>query len=231
MKCFFMTKILSPKRWVGPPYYTSRSPFIARVEIDLLLILNKQSLQSKAWSSSNKYWTTLNVSFPEVDQKYKSWICHTLLRSPNTFPKPREPPSHISFSSSRHLPIPQLWDHLVFCASLRHTGPRPQETLSTVFNAALPSHPPPSMSTFNALPPSQCPQAKSRASPAGTKRLRARFGLISGIGAAGLNQDLARNLFQEILLKFPPILPTECCHGKRRGKKVSMFLQLLLTSL
>ena len=79
-----------------------------------------------------------------------------------------------------------------------------------------PTHPPPSMSTFNALPPSQCPQAKSRASPAGTKRLRARFGLISGIGPAGLNRDLARNLFQEILLKFLPILPTQCSHGKRR---------------
>ena len=137
------------KRWVGPPYYRSSLPFIARVEIDLLLILNKQSLQSKAWSSSNKYWTTLNVSFPEVDQKYKSWICHTLPRSPNTFSKPREPPSHISFSSSRHLPIPQLWDHLVFCASLRHTGPRPQETLPTVFNARKHSHPP--------THPPQCP--------------------------------------------------------------------------
>ena len=67
-----MTKIFSPKRWVGPPYYTSSSPFIPRVEIDLLLILNKQSLQSKAWSSSNQHWTTLNeFFFPKLTKNTK----------------------------------------------------------------------------------------------------------------------------------------------------------------
>ena len=144
-----MTKILSPKRWVGPPYYTSSLPFIARVEIDLLLILNKQSLQSKAWSSSNKYWTTLNVFFPKSTKNTK---VESATRYPDhqiLFQSQGSPLPIFHFPSPRHLPIPQLWDHLVFCASLRHTGPRPQETLPTVFNARKHSHPP--------THPPQCP--------------------------------------------------------------------------
>ena len=65
------------------------------------------------------------------------------------------------------------------------------------------------------MPSSQVWDTAPRRPQQGTKRLRARFGLISGIGPAGLNQDLALNLFQEILLKFPPILPTQCSHGKK----------------
>ena len=109
-------------------------------------------------------------------------------------PKPRPP----------H-PSPRF-DHLAFCASLRHRAQRPQETLSTFLNAPLLSMP--SSQVWDTAPPR--PQQ-------GTKHLRARFGLISGIGPAGLNQDLALNLFQEILLKFPPILPTQCSHGKKEG--------------
>ena len=116
---------------------------------------------------------------------------------------------------------PTLGPPGLLCKSASHRSASPGNSVHR-----LQCRPPVPPTHLQCSSPSQCPQAKSRASPAGTKRLRARFGLISGIGAAGLNRDLARNLFQEILLKFPPILPTECCHGKRRGKKVSMFLQL-----
>ena len=117
--------------------------------------------------------------------------------------------SYLYFASScspqaKTPPSSPRFDHLAFCASLRHRAQRPQETLSTFLNAPLLSMP--SSQVWDTAPPR--PQQ-------GTKRLRARFGLISGIGPAGLNQDLALNLFQEILLKFPPILPTQCSHGKK----------------
>ena len=116
-------------------------------------------------------------------------------------------------SSQPSLPSSPLFDHLAFCASLRHRAQRPQETLSTFLNA-----PPLSM------PSSQVWDTAPRRPQQGTKHLRARFGLISGIGPAGLNQDLALNLFQEILLKFPPILPTQCSHGKKEGRFVRILL-------
>ena len=136
-----------------------------------------------------------NLSY--IPQQASYLFCLLLL------PQAKTPPSSPRF------------DHLAFCASLRHRAQRPQETLSTFLNAPLLSMP--SSQVWDTAPPR--PQQ-------GTKRLRARFGLISGIGPAGLNQDLALNLFQEILLKFPPILPTQCSHGKKKGRSVRIFLQL-----
>ena len=134
------------KRWVGPPYYRSSLPFIARVEIDLLLILNKQSLQSKAWSSSNKYWTTLNVFFPKSTKNTKvesatRYPDHQILSQSQG----RAPFPYFIFPVPAPTHPPTLGPPGLLCKSASHRSASPGNSAPRLQCPAPfpPTHPPP----------------------------------------------------------------------------------------